>query len=187
MELSLERRDLLATLLAGLVPGTALAADELAPAADGVTVRLVVTGHSAQGRSIIVSDKRVGTGALWSALAEQPLGELAPGEKPDPLPATAHIAPKRHGLSVNLAPIMPWRDMQKRFASGGIAGHDQRGFHRTCSIDIVIPLDDGLELLVEEGTAMLKAGDVVIQRNTLHGWRNLGTKPIRLFAVMAGL
>lgn len=185
MSLSLERRDLLAALLAGIAPATALAAT--APAGSDVTVRLVVTGHNAQGRSIIASDRRVGTGSLWSALAEQPLGELGPAERKEPLPATAHIAPPRHGLSVNLAPILPWTEMQKRFADGGIPGHDERGFHRTSSIDIIVALDDGLELLVEEGTAMLKAGDVVIQRNTMHGWRNSGTSPVRLLGIMAGL
>lgn len=183
MSLSLERRDLLAALLAGIAPATALAATT--PAAGDVTVRLVVTGHNAQGRSIIVSDKRVGGGALWSAVAEHPMGAPTPDEKM--LPATAHIAPPRHGLSVNLAPILPWTEMQKRFADGSIAGHDRNGFHRTSSIDVIVALDDGLELLVEEGTAMLKAGDVVIQRNTLHGWRNMGDRPIRLLGIMLGL
>ena len=183
MHLDLERRDLLTALLVGLAPGTALAAD--APATSDVTVRLVVTGHNAQGRSVILSDRRVGTGALWAAVAEQPMGAPAPDEKIRP--ATAHIAPPRHGLSVNLAPILPWTEMQKRFAEGSIEGHDRNGFHRTSSIDIVIALDDGLELLVEEGTALLQAGDVVIQRNTLHGWRNRSDKPVRLLGIMAGL
>ena len=183
MRFEMERRDLLTALVAGLAPTSALAAPS--PGGSDVTVRLVVTGHDAQGRSVILSDRRVGTGALWAAVAEHPRGAPAPDEKI--LPATAHIAPPRHGLSVNLAPILPWTEMQKRFAEGSIEGHDKNGFHRTSSIDIVIALDDGLELLVEEGTALLQAGDVVIQRNTLHGWRNRGDKPVRLLGIMAGL
>lgn len=183
MRFDLERRDLLAALLAGLAPSSALA--QSTPTRTDITVRLVVTGHNAQGRSIIVSDRQVGTGALWAAAAEHPMGASTPDEKM--FPATAHIAPPRHGLSVNLAPILPWTEMQKRFADGTIEGHDKNGFHRTSSVDIVIALDDGLELLVEEGTAMLQAGDVVIQRNTMHGWRNRGDRPVRLLGIMAGL
>lgn len=115
-------------------------------------------------------------------------GAMAPqAEGKEPLPATVYITLPRHGLSVNLAPVLPRSDTQKRFADGGSPGRESRGFHGTGSIDIIVARDDGLELLVEAGTAKLQAGDAAIQRNTLHGRRNLSDRQIRQLGITAGL
>ena len=45
-------------------------------------------------------------------------------------------------------------------------------FHRTDSLDYAIVLEGEITLLVDEGEATLKAGDVAIQRATSHAWSN---------------
>ena len=46
------------------------------------------------------------------------------------------------------------------------------GWHRTMTLDYNILLGGELVLMVDEGETTLHPGDVVIQRNTLHAWRN---------------
>ena len=48
-----------------------------------------------------------------------------------------------------------------------------------------VVLSGELVLILESGEVTLKAGDVVVQRNTLHAWRNNSTTdPIRWLAVL---
>ncbi|KAF5859004.1 hypothetical protein ETB97_003495 [Aspergillus alliaceus] len=60
--------------------------------------------------------------------------------------------------------------------------------HRTVSVDIVILLKGELELtLSNNDTRIIKPGDMVLQRSTLHKWRNTSdTEWVRIFAVMTG-
>ena len=45
-------------------------------------------------------------------------------------------------------------------------------FHRTDSLDYAIVLEGEITLLVDDGEATLKAGDVAVQRATSHAWSN---------------
>ncbi|KAF3923500.1 hypothetical protein ABW21_db0208809 [Orbilia brochopaga] len=46
--------------------------------------------------------------------------------------------------------------------------------HRTASVDFGVVIDGEIELLLPGGeTKLLRRGDVVIQRETEHGWRNV--------------
>ncbi len=55
--------------------------------------------------------------------------------------------------------------------------------HATRSLDLVFVLAGRLELRVETGTTVVEAGDVVIQRGTMHSWKVIGDEP----AVIAGV
>lgn len=55
------------------------------------------------------------------------------------------------------------------------------------SVDWVTVLSGSVILLLEEGDIALGARDRVVQRNTLHGWRNLGSEPCFLIAAMASV
>jgi len=48
-------------------------------------------------------------------------------------------------------------------------------------------LDGPVELVLDEGAVVVQPGDWVVQRGTRHAWRNHGTAPIRLLAVMMGI
>jgi quercetin dioxygenase-like cupin family protein len=49
--------------------------------------------------------------------------------------------------------------------------------HRTDSIDYGIVISGQLDMELDVGTVHLKAGDLVVQRGTIHNWVNKGTEP----------
>ena len=59
-------------------------------------------------------------------------------------------------------------------------------FHRTDSLDYAIVLEGEITLLVDEGEATLKAGDVAIQRATSHAWSNRTDRIARVAFVLIG-
>lgn len=48
----------------------------------------------------------------------------------------------------------------------------------------VVVLAGSVTLQLEDGEALLHAGDVAIQRGTLHAWHNRSDTPVTFFAVM---
>lgn len=188
------RRDLLqaglrgaAAILGASYAFDAYAADPAPGPGEPRTYRRVVAGNNAQGKSYFISDERV-AGRLWETSPALPLGPWDAKEAHTPLSSTVPgIEPAVvGGLSLNTASIAPWAEMKPRFESGAIAGHDKGGFHRTRTLDLVlIAAGSGLTLLLDEGEVILNQGDVVVQRNTRHAWKNLISKtPITMVAVM---
>ncbi len=57
-------------------------------------------------------------------------------------------------------------------------------WHRTETIDYVVVISGEIDMGLDDSTARLKAGDVVIQRGTNHVWSNRGESPARLAAVL---
>jgi quercetin dioxygenase-like cupin family protein len=50
--------------------------------------------------------------------------------------------------------------------------------HRTDSIDYAVVISGAIEMELDDGVvAKLKAGDVLVQRGTIHNWVNKGTEP----------
>jgi quercetin dioxygenase-like cupin family protein len=49
--------------------------------------------------------------------------------------------------------------------------------HRTDSIDYAVVLSGKIELVLDEESVTLRAGDVLVQRGTAHDWVNTGTEP----------
>ena len=49
--------------------------------------------------------------------------------------------------------------------------------HRTDSIDYAVVMSGEIDMELDETTIHLKAGDVLVQRGTIHNWVNRGTAP----------
>ncbi len=49
--------------------------------------------------------------------------------------------------------------------------------HRTDSIDYAIVLSGEIDMEMDDTVVHLKAGDVLVQRGTIHNWVNNGTEP----------
>jgi quercetin dioxygenase-like cupin family protein len=50
--------------------------------------------------------------------------------------------------------------------------------HRTDSIDYAVVISGAIEMELDDGVIVkLKAGDVLVQRGTIHNWVNRGTEP----------
>ena len=49
--------------------------------------------------------------------------------------------------------------------------------HRTDSIDYAVVMSGEVDMELDDMTVHLKAGDVLVQRGTIHNWVNHGTEP----------
>ena len=60
-------------------------------------------------------------------------------------------------------------------AGRGDARH--ASMHRTKSIDYAVVISGEIDMLLDDSEVHLKAGDVLVQRGTIHNWTNPGTEP----------
>jgi len=130
---------------------------------DSSPVRRVVTGHSDEGKAIFQSDdqfqpQRIPTGdadflLLWTA-------PDLPVENNDPVDGRERDA----GLTLHSGSVIRVVDILPGKASP---------MHRTNSLDYGIVMSGELELELDDGVVkQLGPGDIVIQRGTMHLWRN---------------
>ncbi|MBB2983404.1 cupin domain-containing protein [Paraburkholderia tropica] len=66
--------------------------------------------------------------------------------------------------------------------SGDPAKHP--GMHRTETVDYGIVLEGEVTLILEGSEVNLGAGDIVVQRGTIHAWANRSGKPCRIAFVL---
>lgn len=139
--------------------------------------RRVVTGVDASGRSVIRSDGAVPAGAsssdggrltsdLW--LLKQVPPDLR--DSSDPMADYALTAWPPAGGAV--ARIVTWP-----------AGFEYP-LHMSDTLDLVFVISGELELIVEGGSTILRAGDSVVQQGTKHAWRVRGKEPATFAGVL---
>jgi mannose-6-phosphate isomerase-like protein (cupin superfamily) len=58
--------------------------------------------------------------------------------------------------------------------------------HRTDSIDYALVLSGSIDMDLDDETVHLKAGDILVQRGTIHNWINRGTEPCVIAFVLIG-
>ena len=138
-------------------------------------MRRIVTGHDADGKSYVVSDERVTGFAipnLFKTAGDDPFGPGPEGEPRELRPTdTPQIEPEVGGASfvfVTLPPTQP----------------DDEVWHRTETVDINVLLGGELILVLEKEEVTLHPGDAVIQRNTMHAWKNPTNAPVYWVAVL---
>lgn len=137
-----------------------------APPAPAKNVRRVVTGHNREGKSYIASDEMVPASAIWTTSADHPLGASPSGEKT--------LVSRTTGETRNfVATIQPSKapkpDLTNRI-----------GFHRTPGIAYCFLLNGQIVFLTDTQEVTVKAGDVIVERNTLHSWRNDTSEPVSM-------
>jgi hypothetical protein len=173
-------------------------------------VRRVVTGHDAQGRAVLQEDgpvprvQRIGGthGPLffevWNTLATPAPIDRASGEFAEP---GIQLAPPKNGTRIRVLDIPPEdasiqsltpEQSQAHFAEVGAAGassHSGAGsrhafMHRTETVDYGIVLEGELTLILDVGETTVRAGDIVIQRGTNHGWANRSGRHCRIAFIL---
>ena len=166
-----------------------------------IPTRRIVTGHDAQGRSIVTSDGptpnmfglpgdpilinfwATGVEAEDPALGPMPLGPAPGGAtfrffRVPPESVSAHLTPEQR-----MAQVAAYYQM----VGGGDAHAGEgrhSGFHRTRSIDYIVLLEGEVTLMLDEGDVPMKPFDVVVQRGTNHSWVNYGEASALLMAVL---
>lgn len=127
------------------------------------SVRRVVTGHDGDGRSVFRADDRFDLDFVKSDDAQ-----MATIWATDSVPADLNDETDGRdietGITLNRGSVIRVVDMLPR-------GQSPR--HRTNSIDYGIVLSGKLELELDDGrVTCLDPGDIVVQRGTMHLWRN---------------
>jgi quercetin dioxygenase-like cupin family protein len=128
-------------------------------------VRRVVTGHDEQRKAIVVSDdtlpvttRRPGQeGCIVWAVDKIPVDNLDPVDGANRVSSTT----LENGAVFRIVRYEPGR-----------AGR----MHRTRSMDYGVVLSGNIVLQLDEGAEVeLHAGDVLVQRGTIHNWINRGS------------
>jgi quercetin dioxygenase-like cupin family protein len=60
----------------------------------------------------------------------------------------------------------------------------QGAMHRTDTLDYVIAVEGEVEMLLDNSSVVLRAGDVLVQQGTIHAWTNRSAKRARLAIVL---
>ncbi|TWB24419.1 cupin domain [Nitrospirillum amazonense] len=139
-------------------------------------VRRVVTGHDADARAIFTSDDEFPTRRIPSGDAAFTLiwtTPTVPADNNDETDGRLRDA----GLTLDHGSVIRVVDMLPGGASP---------MHRTNSIDYGIVLSGEVELELDDGAkTIVGAGGIIIQRGTMHLWRNpSATTPCRIVFVL---
>lgn len=132
-----------------------------------INVRRVVTGHDDQGRAKVLIDETVKNvasqrpGALYSVIWSS---EGFPANND----GDADPSVKKIGTTISDGTVF-------RIVSFG-PGVAPRN-HRTDSIDYAVVMSGEIDMELDVGKVHLKAGDVLVQRGTIHNWVNTGSEP----------
>jgi len=132
-----------------------------------VQVRRVVTGHDANGRAVVKIDEvskniissRPGASAcvVWTT-ESFPVNNT--GDADEGLRKTGTTL--KNGTVFRVVEFGP-----------GVAPRN----HRTDSIDYAVVVSGEIDMEMDDSVVHLKAGDVLVQRGTIHNWVNRGSQP----------
>jgi quercetin dioxygenase-like cupin family protein len=132
-----------------------------------LTVRRVVTGHDENGRAIVSIDetsKNVVQGRPGAHAAVIWTSEGFPIDND----GIADTSGRKVGSTIDNGTVF-------RVVSFG-PGVTPRN-HRTDSIDYATVISGEIDMELDGTSVHLKAGDVLVQRGTIHNWVNNGTAP----------
>ena len=158
-----------------------------------MTVRRIVTGHNAAGKSVFIMDGEAphvfqrNTGSafvteLWETTATPAdnrgnadaiqRGFRLPPPKSGSVFRIIDYPPDKERLAALTAEREKPDDGTGRAQALDRGNPRHAGFHKTNSIDYAIVLKGEIYALMDVGEVLLKAGDVLIQRGTNHAWSN---------------
>jgi naringenin degradation protein FdeH len=171
-------------------------------------VRRVVTGHDPNGKAVVAMDGAppvLMQNPLVPGLAFTEVWNTssipAPVDNgPDPTVGRGlQTAPPRGGTIIRVVDLPPERpdgpavsaeQAKALLASVGLDHPAPRVqsrhpfMHRTQTIDYGVVLAGEVHLVLDDEDVHLKAGDIVVQRGTIHAWSNRGTSVCRMLFVL---
>lgn len=140
-------------------------------------LRRVVTGHDANGKAVVKIDEPVknivqgrpgaNSSVIWST-------DKFPTDNSDDFDGSQ----RKVGTSVDNGTV--FRVVQ---FNPGVTPRN----HRTDSIDYAVVMSGEIDMALDDGAVVrLKAGDVLVQRGTIHNWINNGKEPCQIAFVLVG-
>ena len=182
-------------------PAVALAlATSTAMASD---IRRVVTGLDANNKAVVLFDSRlplaprsygVASTVMWITDSSPPRLSFT---QDDPAAQPIGIPPPDNGSIFRVVEFLPLdaateAKMEPELLMKSIGDHaPARGvpvkhpmMHRTRTLDYAVVLSGEIDMMLDETSVHLKAGDTVVQQATNHAWVNRGTEPCRILFVL---
>ncbi len=130
-------------------------------------LRRVVTGHDATGKAVVTIDEvarsaasarpGVSTCVAWTSEGF-PVDNNGAADEASRQTGTTHA----NGTVFRIIEFGP--------------GNAERN-HRTDSLDYAVILSGEIDMDLDGTNVHMKAGDVIVQRGTIHNWINRGTEP----------
>lgn len=143
------------------------------------SIRRIVTGHDASGKSVVLSDgtppqehpmhgPEIGADftEIWSTAETVPTLTFEPDSEPSLRPFT--IMPPT-GHLIRIIEIYPPHMGGKRTV-----------MHRTRTLDYAVVIEGEVVLVLTDSEVTLGPGSVVVQRGTDHAWENRGETVVRM-------
>ncbi|MET3117680.1 mannose-6-phosphate isomerase-like protein (cupin superfamily) [Undibacterium sp. GrIS 1.8] len=171
-------------------------------------VRRVVTGHSADGRAIIISDTSAPQvfevaaqpGLAFTEIWRTDCMPVRVDNAADPTLRPLQLAPTSMGSVIRVTDIPPeseddgaldpakaaahFAQLGGAKASTGNAAAPHPLMHRTETVDYGMVLEGEIYLVLDDSEVLLHRGDVVIQRGTNHAWANRSGKSTRMLFIL---
>jgi quercetin dioxygenase-like cupin family protein len=130
-------------------------------------LRRIVTGHDKSGKSIVQIDE-----VMKNVSATRPNAEAAVVWTTEGFPidndGSDDTSGRKTGTTLKNGTVF-------RVVSFG-PGVAPRN-HRTDSVDYAVVMSGEIDMVLDGTTVRLRAGDVLVQRGTIHDWVNNGTEP----------
>jgi len=170
--------------------------------------RRVVTGHNEAGKSCIAIDETCPKlTKLWHEdftiedvwrSHELPADNL---DQCDPCEGTSELEPAPNGNVVRIVNFPPDADyIDDMDAASGFRALGESGaasmqqdesaphplMHQTNTVDYIIVISGEIYAVLESGEALLREGDVLVQRGTNHAWSNRSNKICKIVAILNG-
>ena len=137
-------------------------------------VRRVITGHDTKGKAIVKLDevaKHLVTGRPGATACNIWTTEGFPVNND----GAEDAGQRKAGTTLPNGTIFRMIE----FAPGVAARN-----HRTDSIDYITVISGEIDMELDDSSVHLQAGDVMVQRGTIHNWINRGTTPCVLTVVL---
>jgi len=141
-------------------------------------IRRVVTGHDANNVAKVLIDgpatnrKYPPSGAVATLIWTT-----------DSMPADNAIGEDAEDMGARILGTAPPPN-GTRFTINDYPPGNTGVMHRTETIDYVLVLSGEIDMVMDDSTVTLKAGDVMVQRGTNHAWVNRGTEVARVAFVL---
>jgi quercetin dioxygenase-like cupin family protein len=139
-----------------------------------LSVRRVITGHDGNGRAVVKIDE-VATHLFSGRPGATGCNIWTTEGFPANNDGDADQGKRQVGTTLKGGTIFRMLE----FAPGLAARN-----HRTDSIDYIVVLSGEIDMELDDSLVHLQAGDVMVQRGTIHNWVNRGNAPCVLAVIL---